>query len=186
MGRRHRGFLDDAAHRAVLGEINDAILARVANPVPEDDGPGAALDSSLQRGAKALSVKEIVAQHQSRTPAGDELATDQEGLSETVRARLDSKFQPQSPGAAVAEQRTEWCCIVRRGYDQNFPDPRQHQCGQRIVNHRLIVDREQLLAECFCDRPQSTAGAAGEDDPLHWSALSSSSMTRSSDFRQSG
>jgi hypothetical protein len=43
-------------------------------------------------------------------------------------------------------------------------DARQHQGAQRVVDHRLVVDRQQLLADALRDRIQPGAGAAGEDD----------------------
>ena len=44
--------------------------------------------------------------------------------------------------------------------------PRQHQRGQRIVDHRLVVDRQQLLRRHERQRMQPRAGAAGENDAL--------------------
>ncbi len=52
---------------------------------------------------------------------------------------------------------------------------------KRVVNHRLVVDRQQLLADRLGDRPEPTAGAAGKDNALHWAAFSSSAKTRDSD-----
>ena len=45
--------------------------------------------------------------------------------------------------------------------------PGQHQRRQRVVDHRLVVDREQLLADRAGQRVQARAGAAGEDDAFH-------------------
>src|SRR5262245_24923160 len=56
---------------------------------------------------------------------------------------------------------------MRRGDDQDLANPGQHQRGERIVYHRLIVNRQQLLAELEGNRPKPTARAACEDDPLH-------------------
>ena len=38
---------------------------------------------------------------------------------------------------------------------------------QRVIDHRLVVDRQQLLADDARERIEPRAGAAGEDDPLH-------------------
>ena len=53
------------------------------------------------------------------------------------------------------------------GDDQDLADARQHQHGERVVDHRLVVDRQQLLADDQRDRIQPRAGAAGQDDALH-------------------
>ena len=34
--------------------------------------------------------------------------------------------------------------IFGRGDDEDLPDAREHQHGDGIVDHRLVVDREQL------------------------------------------
>ena len=42
----------------------------------------------------------------------------------------------------------------------------QHQDRQRVVDHRLVVDRQQLLADHLGHRVEPRAGAAGQDDAL--------------------
>ena len=46
---------------------------------------------------------------------------------------------------AVAEQPLEQRLVLRRGDDKNVPDPGEHQSRQRIIDHRLVEDRQQLL-----------------------------------------
>ena len=57
--------------------------------------------------------------------------------------------------------------VLRRGDHQHVADARQHQRRQRVVDHRLVVDRDQLLADAQRDRMQPRPGAAGQDDPSH-------------------
>ena len=72
---------------------------------------------------------------------------------------------------AVAEQPLELLGVVRRGDDQDVADAGQHQRRQRVVDHRLVVDRHQLLADAQGDRVQPGAGAAGKDDSAHAAIL---------------
>ena len=53
-----------------------------------------------------------------------------------------------------------------RGVDdqQELADARQHQRRQRVVDHRLVVNRQQLLADGHGHRVQACARAPGEDD----------------------
>ena len=44
--------------------------------------------------------------------------------------------------------------------------PDEHQRRQRVVDHRLVVDRHELLADGARQRMQPRARAAGEDDSL--------------------
>ena len=71
-----------------------------------------------------------------------------------------------APLRAVAQQPLERRQVLRRRDDQDVPDARQHQRRERVVDHRLVVDRQELLADRPGDRMQPRARAAGEDDPL--------------------
>jgi hypothetical protein len=55
---------------------------------------------------------------------------------------------------------------MRRGDDQDFIDPCQHQNGQRIIDHGLVVDRQQLLADGAGHRIEPGAQTSGQDDAL--------------------
>src|SRR5690606_38054678 len=67
---------------------------------------------------------------------------------------------------SVAKQGLEQRLLVRGVDDQHLADPRQHQHAERVVDHRLVVDRQQLLADGPGDRIQARARAASEDDAL--------------------
>ena len=46
---------------------------------------------------------------------------------------------------AIAQQGLESRQILRGGNDQDVADARQHERGRRVVNHRLVINRQQLL-----------------------------------------
>src|SRR5690606_30514462 len=68
--------------------------------------------------------------------------------------------------AAVAEDAVERGRILRRGDDEDVADPAEHQGRQRIIDHRLVVDRQELLGDRKRQRMQPRAGAASENDAL--------------------
>ncbi|MFM2427872.1 MAG: hypothetical protein RL707_1699 [Pseudomonadota bacterium] len=94
---------------------------------------------------KIVTVENIVAQHKSRRVVADKVAADNEGLRQPVRCRLNCVLQIQPPAAAIAQQLREARRILRCRDDQNVAYPRQHQGRKRIVDHRLVVYRQQLL-----------------------------------------
>src|SRR5262249_15255964 len=69
--------------------------------------------------------------------------------------------------AAVTEQPPEGLLLVGRRDHQDVADTGEHERRQGIVDHRLVVDREKLLAHGERERMQPRAGPAGENDPLH-------------------
>jgi len=73
---------------------------------------------------------------------------------------------------SVPEQPFELLRVVRCGDDQDVSDTSQNQRGQRIVNHRLVVDRHQLFTDTQGDWMESGAGSAGKDNSAHDTYLS--------------
>ena len=63
---------------------------------------------------KFMSIKNIVAQDQRAIAMADEVATDNEGLRQTVRAGLDCVGEAQAPLTAIAQKLFETRCILRR------------------------------------------------------------------------
>ena len=111
-----------------------------------------------------VAVENVVAEDECRTLLADEVGPDDEGLGEAVGAGLDGVLQVDAPLAAVAEQLLEAWGVLRGGDDQDVLDAGQQQRGQRVVDHRFVVDRQQLLGNRQGGGMQPGTGAAGEDD----------------------
>jgi hypothetical protein len=58
--------------------------------------------------------------------------------------------------------------------------PGQHQGGQRVVDHRLVGNRHELLADGLGQRVQPGARSAGKDEDDAFGALPTSTMAPSS------
>jgi len=69
--------------------------------------------------------------------------------------------------AAIAEQTLKQREVVRRGDKQDRPQPRQHQRGERVVDHRLIIDGQQLFTYGRCRRVKASARPTGQNDAFH-------------------
>lgn len=164
-----RGLLLDGDGPPMRIELHDAEALGVVHVVAEDRGPArlCILDGSRQVARQAVAVEDVVAEHQGARLAGDEVLADGEGLREAVRARLLGVGQVHAVARAVPEQALEVGQVGRRGDDQDVPDARQHEGAKRVVDHGLVVDRQQLLGSHERERVQARAGPAGEDDALH-------------------
>ena len=132
--------------------------------VGEDGGAVAAPVGAAEDLVELVAVEDVVAEDEGRIVVADEVGADDEGLGEAVRAGLDGVLQVDAPLAAVAEQLLEARGVLRGGDDQDVPDAGQQQRGQRVVDHRLVVDRQQLLGYRQGGGMQPGAGAAGEDE----------------------
>ena len=163
------GLLLDGDGPALPVELHDAEALGVVHVVAEDRGAArlGVLHGARQVARQAVAVEDVVAQHQRARLAGDELLADGEGLRQAVRTRLLCVGEVHAVARAVPEQALEVGQVGRRGDDQDVPDARQHEGGQRVVDHGLVVDRQQLLGGHERERVQARAGPAGEDDAFH-------------------
>ena len=163
------GLLLDGDGTALRIELHDAEALGVVHVVAEDRGPAGlcVLDGARQVAGQAVAVEDVVAEHQGARLAVNELLADGEGLRQAVGAGLLGVGEVHAVARAVPEQALEVGQVGRRGDDQDVPDARQHEGGQRVVDHGLVVDRQQLLGGHERERVQAGAGPAGEDNAFH-------------------
>ena len=67
----------------------------------------------------------------------------------------------------IPEQALEIRQVRRCRDDEDVADARKHQRRERIIDHGLVVDRQQLLTRDHGQRVQARAGAPGEYDSFH-------------------
>lgn len=163
------GLLLDGDGTALAVELHDAEALGVVHVVAEDRGAArlGVLDGARQVAGQAVAVEDVVAQHQGARLSADEVLADGEGLRQAVRRGLLRVGEVHAVARAVPEQALEVGQVGRRGDDQDVADARQHEGGQRVVDHGLVVDRQQLLGGHERERVQARAGPAGEDDAFH-------------------
>ena len=163
------GLLLDGYGPPLRIELHDAEALGVVHVVAEDRRPPrlGVLDGARQMAAEAVAVEDVVAEHERAGLAGDEVLADGEGLRQAVGARLLCVGQVHAVARAVPEQALEVGEVRRRGDDQDVPDARQHEGAKRVVDHGLVVDRQQLLGGHERERVQARAGPAGENDAFH-------------------
>ena len=163
------GLLLDGDGPPLAVELHDAEALGVVHMVAEDRGAArlGVLDGARQVAGQAVAVEDVVAQHQGARLSADEVLADGEGLRQAVRRGLLRVGEVHAVARAVPEQALEVGQVGRGGDDQDVPDARQHEGGQRVVDHGLVVDRQQLLGGHERERVQARAGPAGEDDAFH-------------------
>ena len=164
------GLLLDGDGPPLRIELNDPEALGVVHVVAEDRGAArlGILDGTRQVAGQAVAVEDVVAQHQRAGLAGDEVLADGECLRQAVRRGLLGVGQVHAVARAVPEQALEVGEVGRRGDDKDVPDARQHEGAKRVVDHGLVVDRQQLLGGHERERVQARAGPAGEDDAFHF------------------
>jgi len=111
-----------------------------------------------------FSVEDVVAEDEADRRAADEVLGDEEGLRDAFRLGLLGVLETHAEVRAIAKEAAELGQILGRGDDENLADAAEHERGERVVDHRLVIDGQELLAGDAGERVQTGAGAAGEED----------------------
>ena len=157
------GLFFDAEHLAVSVELHDAETLGVRHIVAEDGAAALVLrvgHSGLQDLGEAVAVEDVVAEDHGAAVVADELLAEDKGLRQTVRRRLDLILQMDAVLAAIAQQRLEAGRVGGGRDDEDVLNARQHEGGQRIVDHGFIIDWQKLFGCYHCKRIKACAGTA--------------------------
>ena len=101
------GFLHNAHCLVLLVELNDTVAFRVIDVVAEHRGAMFERGCLAQLAAQTVAVEDVVAEHEGACIVTDEVLTEQEGLSQTVRAWLNLVLQRDAVSGAIAKQALE-------------------------------------------------------------------------------
>jgi hypothetical protein len=139
-----RLFLN-AGGASVAVEHDDTIAFGIFHGISEHGRSARPRRRRAAHFGQSRAMKDIVAEHQRDTIIADKVATDDERFGQAVRRRLFGIGQGDAELRTVAEQGAERRQIARRRNDQDFADASEHEDAERIIDHRLVVDGEQLL-----------------------------------------
>jgi hypothetical protein len=104
---------------------------------------------------QVVAVENVVAQHQRTGAVANELLANDEGLRQAIGAGLHGVAEVHAPLAAVAQQLLKAWRVLRGADDEHVAYTRQHEGAERVVNHGLVIHRQQLLADGQCGGVQA-------------------------------
>src|ERR1700674_1517164 len=91
-----------------------------------------------------------------------------QGVRDSAFALLVGKIELLEPEIlAVPQQAQEIACAAPAGHDQDVVYPGIHKRLQRIVDHGLVVDRQNMLVRYSVQRMKPRAGSASQDNTFH-------------------
>jgi len=111
-----------------------------------------------------MAIKNVVAQHQRAGALSNKTSAYGKGMGQSIRAGLDSILKVQAPFTSITQKLLKPRCILRSRDNQNVAHARQHERAQGIVNHRLVVNRQQLFRDRLCHGVEPGAGPACKND----------------------
>ena len=114
-----------------------------------------------------VAEEDVVAEDQAHRIGADEVRPERERLGDAAGIGLHLVRQRKAQVPAVAEQPLDERRVARRADDQDLADAGQHEDAERVVDDRLVVDGQELLADRLRERIEPGAAAAGEKNALH-------------------
>ena len=168
------GWLLLEAHGlTLLIELDDAVALGVADVVGKDRRAIRLRGRALHHDSEVGAVEDVIPQDERAALAREELLTDQKCLRESLRLRLHGVRDGDAPLRAIAEQTLEVRIVRRRRDHEDVPDTREHQRRQRIIDHRLVIDRHELLRHRNRQWVEPRARAASQYNSLCYHSLAS-------------
>ena len=161
------GLLFDRYGAAGRIEFNHPVALWIWHVIGEDGRALFALRRPAKLVAQARAVENVVAKNEHRRPAGDEFLADDETPARAHSARAARRIRCGCPTPSHRQGGGETSADHGGGNDQRLADPGEHDDRQRIIDHRLVVDRNQLLGDSESDRMQPGARAASQNDAFH-------------------
>ncbi|BAS17230.1 hypothetical protein AHiyo8_55330 [Arthrobacter sp. Hiyo8] len=151
---------------AIFIEFDHAVGLGILHPITKDR---TAVDVCMlpKLRSHALSVEDIVSQDEGNGFISDMFLAQDKCLGETVGRRLLDVGNVHAELGTVAKEPLKLLCVVGSGDDENVSNARQNERGEGVVDHRLVINRDQLLADAVSNRMETRAGATGKNDSTH-------------------
>ena len=158
------GFLLKGTDFHILIELDHAVTLRVADVIPEDGRAFFLFAGADEEIFKPLPKKML----------SPRIRQEWLPLMKSA-ARRNAWAMPSGFGCVMySKEHPHWLpspkefaelpAVVWRGDDGNLTDARQKENRQRIIDHRLIVDRQQLFADAEREGMKPRTGTARQQD----------------------
>src|SRR5690606_764114 len=137
---------------AVFSKFHYAKALWIFNHVAENRSTRFPCGSALELVGEVLAVEDVVAQNQAYPVIADEFFADDKSLGQAVRIGLNGITEPNTKLFSGAQKPLILGKVIRCRNDQHFADTCQHEHRDGVVNHRLVVDWQELFRHTEGDR----------------------------------
>ncbi len=127
-----------------------------------------ALFAKLRSGFGDIALDDVIAEHDADLLTVGEVLGQRQRVGDSAFAflvRVIDMFQTEL--FSVGQKPQKIARIAASGDNQNVPDARVDERLDRKIDHRTVVDRQQVFIGDLGEWEQATPGSAGEDDTLH-------------------
>ena len=162
------GFSSKPTTRPVGVQLGDAEALRIGDAVEQRARrPTARPRTRAATSASAGPRRMLSPRTTAERVVADEVAGEADRVGDAERAALVAVRQVEPEMRAVGEQLDDVADALAADDDHHLADAHPGQRLDRVVDHRPVVDRQQVLVGDDRQREQPGGGPAGEDDALH-------------------
>ena len=161
------GLLLEPDDVAVRVELRDAEPLRVRDLVQQRAGAPRAAVEAAGRVLERPAAEDVVAEHDAEAVVADEVAGEPDGVRDAQRAALVAVREVEPEVPAVAQQLDDVADALAADDDHHLADAHARQRVERVVDHRPVVDRQQVLVGHDRERKQPGRRPAGKHEAFH-------------------
>ena len=161
------GLLLEPDDPSVAIELGDAEPFRVGDAVEQRPGAVRALLEGRRDIGQRRAAQDVVAEDAAERVVADEVARQPDGVGDAQRAALVAIGQVEPEVRPVREQLDDVTDALAADDDHHLADAHRGERLDRVVDHRPVVDRQQVLVGDDRQREQPRGRPAGEHDAFH-------------------
>lgn len=135
-------FFFDADGTAAGIELHYAKALWVGYVIAKYSCTFTARSGGMEVGGEVLAIKNIIAEDQAAIVITDKVFANNKGLGQAIGGWLFGITEFNTKLAAIAQHLAKIGQVFWGGDNQHFADASEHQYGERIINHRFVVDRQ--------------------------------------------
>ena len=162
-----RGFSSKPMTTAFGVELGDTEPLRVGDAVEQRARAEVARFELSGDVGQLRPAQDVVTKDAAEGFGTDEVARETDGLGDAVGAGLVAVGQIEPEVRSVAEQLDHVADALAADDDQHLTDTHAGERLDRVVDHRPVVDRQQVLVRDDRQREQPGRGPARQHDALH-------------------
>ena len=160
------GFLLNRNRLAVRVELHHPVALRVVDVITENGRPAIELRKRLAENIAA--IKDIIAENQRHVVVTNKRFRNQKRLRDAGGFGLLAIINAQPKTTTIAEQLFKARQVMGCGNKTEFPDATFNQSRERIINHRLVINRLELFARDERQRIESRSRPTCQYDAFHF------------------
>ena len=160
---RRNGWLFDDFDDCVAIKAGNAILRGVGDLFEQNAGAVSLLAVGRHFITEVVG-EDIVTQDDHYRTSAREVFAESQGLSDSARLILHTVGKVESPAVAAAQEGYDIAHVFGAGYYSDLLDARLTQPMERVIDHGVAPDWQQVLIGHLCQGIQAAARSSGQYD----------------------